>query len=107
MGELGPDDGRLRYQVMSAAHGRVVLKLAGELDLATTDELRTGVQDAVARATDVLVLDVEELRFADSSALALWVTWSQRVPRVEVHKPRPMILRVIETMGLTTKLNPS
>jgi anti-anti-sigma factor len=91
---------------MSNAEGRVVLALGGELDMSTVDELRTAVEDTVAAATDLLVLDIEELRFADSSALALWVNWSKRVRRVEVHNARPMIRRVIEAMGLTTKLNP-
>ena len=53
------------------------------------------------------MLDLEHLSFADSSAIALWVKWSQRVPRVEVHNAKPMIRRVIDAMGLTTKLNPS
>jgi anti-anti-sigma factor len=91
---------------VSNADGRVVLALGGELDMSSVEELGVAVEDTVAAATDVLVLDIEDLRFADSSALALWVTWSQRVPRVEVHNARPMIRRVIEAMGLTTRLNP-
>ena len=75
--------------------------------MATVEELRGAAEESVAAATSVLVLDVEQLRFADSSAIALWVTWSQRVPRIEIHNAKPMIRRVIEAMGLTTKLNPS
>jgi anti-anti-sigma factor len=106
MGELAGEP-RLTHQVVSAADGRVVLKIGGELDMASTDELRTAVEEAVAKATDLLVLEVDELRFADSSAIALWVSWSSRVTRLEVHNPRPIIRRVIDAMGLTTKLNPS
>ena len=107
MGELDADAPRLSHRVVSNAAGRVVLALGGELDLATVAELATAVDDTVAAATDLLVLDVEQLRFADSSALALWVSWSQRVPRVEVHNARPLIRRVIEAMGLNTRLNPT
>jgi len=107
MGELEANAPQPSHQVVSVADGRVVLRLEGELDMATAEDLRTAAEPAIAQATAILVLDVEQLTFADSSAIALWVGWSKRVPRVEVHNPRPMIRRVIEAMGLTTKLNPS
>jgi anti-anti-sigma factor len=106
VGELEPEGPRLSHRIVSNADGRVVLALGGELDMSSVDELRTAVEDTVAAATNLLVLDIEQLRFADSSALALWVNWSRRVPRVEVHNARPIIRRVIEAMGLTTRLNP-
>jgi anti-anti-sigma factor len=106
VGELDAEGPRLSHQIVSNSDGRVVLALGGELDMSTVEELRSAVEGTVAAATDLLVLDVEQLRFADSSALALWVNWSQHVRRVEVHNARPMIRRVIDAMGLTTKLNP-
>jgi anti-anti-sigma factor len=107
MGGLDAEPSRLSHRVVTNADGRVVLELGGELDLATVEELVAAVDNVVAAATDLLVLDVEQLRFADSSAIALWVSWSQRVPRVEVHNARPLIRRVIEAMGLNTRLNPA
>ena len=106
MGELDAKNQRLSHRIVSNANGRVVLALGGELDMSIVEELRAAVEETVAEATDLLVLDVAELAFADSSALALWVSWSQRVPRLEVHNARPLIRRVIEAMGLTTRLNP-
>ena len=85
MGELDTGGPHLRHRIVSAAGGRVELKLDGELDMATAEQLRMAVDHAIAAATAVLVLDVAELRFADSSGIALWVSWSSRVPRVEVH----------------------
>ena len=107
MAELDPEGPALSHRVVSEKDGQVVLAIGGELDMTTVEELRGAVEDAVAAATELLVLDVERLRFADSSAIALWVSWSQRVPRVEIHNATPMIRRVIQTMGLTAKLNPS
>lgn len=107
MGELDAGGSGMSHRVVSSEDGRVVLAIGGELDMGTVEELRSAAEDAVAGATSLLVLDVEELRFADSSAIALWVSWSQRVPRVEIHNAKPMIRRVIDAMGLTKKLNPS
>ena len=97
----------LRHSVAAGEDGSVVVALEGELDLATTEQLGAAVEDAIASVTGTLVVDVEKLRFADSSAIALWVSWSQRVPRLEIRNPQPMILRVIQAMGLVSKLNPS
>ena len=96
----------LRHSAVAGDDGSVVIALEGELDLATTEQLRAAVEKTITSVTGTLVVDVAELRFADSSAIALWVYWSQRVPRLEIRNPQPMILRVIEAMGLTSKLNP-
>ena len=51
-----------------------------------------------------LVVDVSELRFADSSAIALWVRWAARVPEFELRDPSPLLQRVVTAMGLAEKL---
>lgn len=97
----------LRHSVAPGDDGSVVVALEGELDLATIERLNAAVEDTIASVTGTLIVDVAKLRFADSSAIALWVSWSQRVPRLEIRNAQPMILRVIQAMGLTAKLNPS
>ena len=105
---MGETDGPLtRHTVTELGEGNVRLTLAGELDLSVTDELRTALQETVEGVTGTLEIDIAELRFADSSAIALWVSWSQLVPRLEIRNAPPMILRVIQAMGLTQRLNPS
>jgi anti-anti-sigma factor len=105
MGE--PEEPLTRHTVADLGDGSFVVGLEGELDLSTTDELRAALERTIASVTGTLVVDVAQLRFADSSAIALWVSWSQRVPKLEIRNPPPMILRVIQAMGLTEKLNPS
>ena len=107
MDELDSPPPRLLHEVITPGDGSVVVVLEGELDLATTQRLNAAVQDAIALVTTCLVVDVERLEFADSSAIALWVNWSNRVPRIEIRKPRLMVRRVIEMMGLAEVLNPS
>lgn len=96
-----------RHTVTELGDGNFEVAIEGELDLSTIGELRAAVEDTVAAVRGTLVIDAARLRFADSSAIALWVSWSQRVPRLEIHNAQPMILRVIQAMGLTQKLNPS
>lgn len=97
----------LRYSISGTGEGGAELMLEGELDLATADRLRDAVEATLATLSGTLVIDASQLRFADSSAIALWVAWSRRVPRLEVHHAQPMIMRVIQAMGLVQELNAS
>lgn len=107
MDQVDPSAPRLSHTVISPGDGSVVVVLDGELDIATAAPLDAAVEDALASVSTRLVVDVERLEFADSSEIALWVDWSRRVPELELRNPRPMIRRVIETMGLNEVLNPS
>jgi anti-anti-sigma factor len=98
---------RLTHEVITPGDGSVVIVLDGELDLATTHQLNAAVEQAIASVSTCLVVDVERLLFADSSAIALWVSWSSRVPKIEIRNPRLIVRRVIDMMGLTEVLNPS
>jgi anti-anti-sigma factor len=108
MEEVGsPEPPRLSHEVITPGDGSVMIVLEGELDLATTGQLNAAVKDAIASVRTCLIVDVEHLQFADSSAIALWVGWSSQVPKIEIRNPRLIVRRVIEMMGLAATLNPS
>ena len=71
MGES--DEPLTRHTVTDLGDGSFVLVLEGELDLSTTDELQTALEVTIASVTGTLIIDIAQLRFADSSAVALWV----------------------------------
>lgn len=53
----------------AAAPGGVVLELSGELDVAAASVLRRSFEEALARHPAIVVADMGEVTFADSSAL--------------------------------------
>jgi anti-sigma B factor antagonist len=57
----------------------VVLSLAGELDLYNAEEVRGALLDACAGEPDVLVVDLEEVRFIDSTALGVLIEARSRM----------------------------
>ena len=59
---------RGEHALLRIADGVVVLDLTGEHDLATSGEIRT-VLDALAETSDLLVVDLTEATFVDSSLL--------------------------------------
>jgi anti-sigma B factor antagonist len=53
--------------------GGVVVSLAGELDLYNAEEVRSALHEVCAEEPALLVVDLEEVRFIDSTALGLLI----------------------------------
>jgi anti-anti-sigma factor len=76
-----------------------VLRLSGELDLATVEDLLNGFRSASNDGSEV-ILDLSELQFIDSTGIRAFVTIAQEAsPRsVVLRSPRRAVRKVI---GLT------
>jgi anti-sigma B factor antagonist len=59
--------------------GAVVVSLAGELDLYNAEEVRSALLEACASEPQVLVVDLEEVRFIDSTALGVLIEARSRL----------------------------
>ena len=59
--------------------GAVVLSLAGELDLYNADDVRDALLEACAGEPKVLVVDLEEVTFIDSTALGVLIEARSRM----------------------------
>ena len=82
-------------------HGLTILRLTGELDLATVNDLQETVAALVDRAPEHLIVDLSDVTFMDSSGIALLLQVSQRLPRTELRNPSPLIRRVLDLTALT------
>jgi anti-anti-sigma factor len=88
------------FEVTRAPDGALTVRIGGELDMSSVDRLEAAVGRALAVAPPRLIVDVGAVRFADSSAIAMWVRWAGAVPEFEMQHPSPLLRRVIRTMGL-------
>ena len=52
-------------------NGVLVVTLTGEVDISNVDRLHASIEPALAHAPDVAVFDLAELRFMDSSGIAM------------------------------------
>jgi anti-sigma B factor antagonist len=59
--------------------GAIVLSLAGELDLYNAEEVRGALLAACAGEPSVLVVDLEQVRFIDSTALGVLIEARSRM----------------------------
>jgi anti-anti-sigma factor len=94
----------MTFDVAGNDGGTAIVTVRGELDISNIDRLEAGVAPIIAMAPDRLVVDIGELQFADSSAIAVWVRWAALVKQIELRHSSPLLRNVITRMGLSGKL---
>ena len=87
----------------------LVVTVSGELDVATTPALRDHLDAALEAGTRRLVIDLCELSFLDSIALAAIVQARRRLPEggrmALAVDPSSYVMLVLESTGLTQQLD--
>jgi anti-anti-sigma factor len=91
-------------EVTTDGPGKVVVRLAGELDLSSVPAVESQVAPALAEAPTTLIVDLSGLHFADSSAIALWVRWATAIEHFVLRGVGPHLRRVLAAMGLSERL---
>lgn len=77
-----------------------VIALTGELDLATVEATRAGIETLLANQPTRVTFDLEKLTFMDSSGIALLVQISNEIGHVSLIHVAPIVHRVLEATGL-------
>ena len=95
----------MSFDLAEAGDDGLTVTISGELDITNVDALEAAVGSALERHPARLIVELVGLRFADSSAIALWVRWSTAVHEIELRDVSPILRRVIGSMGLADTLN--
>jgi anti-sigma B factor antagonist len=104
MEQLDQNKPPLAIELSTDEHGDPLIRLRGELDIASADTLRETVSSVLATAPNRLVFELDELLFIDSSGIAVLVLASNNVDKVELHHAQPIVTRVVELTGLSGTL---
>jgi anti-anti-sigma factor len=87
---------------------RSVLRLQGELDVCTKDQLRLAISNALERPLSLLIIDLSALSFMDCSGLSVLVRAHQYLAgqdcQLLITGAQPMVQRLIHLTGLDTYL---
>jgi anti-anti-sigma factor len=94
----------MRFEIATNAEGTATVTISGELDIANVERLEAAVRPIIDGRPDRLVLDVHNLQFADTSAIALWVRWAAILGHVDLKNASSLLRRVIGAMGLDDEL---
>jgi anti-anti-sigma factor len=93
---------------LERAKGGLVVRVGGELDLASGDKLERELIKAEKKAPELLVIDMRELSFIDSSGLRLLLVAAQRARdekrRLVVVQGSPEVNRILEITGADQQL---
>ncbi len=103
----GDNNGLLDVEVTVDDGRSVCIALAGELDISNVDLLEQKIVSVLEQRPTRLIIDASDLRFADSSGIALWVRLASSVDQFELRNPSPLLRRVLATMGLSAKMRVS
>jgi anti-sigma B factor antagonist len=106
MDNLTGTDGATPNQFVgtSEGNGKWSVTVSGEVDLDCADGFKAVVEQVLEQNPREVVFDLSEVRFIDSSGLAVLVDAANRVPVVTVRSPSPAARRVIEISGLAPVL---
>ncbi len=94
----------MEFDVGREPDGTPVVAVRGDLDIASAERLNAAVAPLIADHAARLIVDVQHLRFADSSAIALWVRWASAVDELQLRGASPLLRRLIRSMGLSEHL---
>lgn len=102
MAQLDDSTPQLTVQTTQDA-GHPVLRVAGELDLATAPQLSAAAKAALDGSPDRVVFELGELRFMDSSGLRVMLEIANEA-KVSVRNASAAVRRVIESTGVDSIL---
>jgi anti-sigma B factor antagonist len=95
----GQADEKLSLRVKEHA-GRTVVTVAGEIDMASSPQLRDCLHDL----SGIVVIDLADVTFLDSSGLSALVSACKRLRDLSgdlrLRAPQPGVRRIIEITGL-------
>ena len=106
-GRPGPQLALFGIDITSPA-GQVRVALSGEIDLSTVGDLESELRETVEAAPELLVLDLREVTFLDSSGLRLLLRLhgrqTERGDRLVIVQGARRVARVLELTGADQRL---
>ena len=92
----------LAYQV--AADGKAIVRVSGELDIATADQAYTYLRDVVDSQDGTVTMNLSELSFCDAAGLGVLARVAAHARRsgrsLKLTAARPALLRIMRITGM-------
>jgi anti-sigma B factor antagonist len=90
------------------ADGAALLAISGELDIASAPELARALNEIRPEQTKLVVVDLRELEFMDSTGLSIIVRAHQRLSEQDCEltlvKGPPQVQRLLDLTGVADRL---
>lgn len=83
----------------------VVVRVTGELDMATAETFGDALTTALVSSTPHVVLDLTECTFVDSAGMRVVTATIKQAERVSIVASEPTVLRVLEITAVDTMVS--
>lgn len=90
--------------VMTDTDGGLCVRLVGELDIASVSDVQPDLDGLLTREPQPVLLDLGELRFMDSSGVAVLIRIANHFGEVRIGKASTAVRRVVQVLGLADRL---
>lgn len=92
---------RARLDVPADADGgRLLVRLGGELDLASLPDVQPGLDRLLSLEAQPVCVDVADLAFLDSTGVGVLIRIANHFGTIELLHAAPVVRRVIQALGL-------
>jgi anti-sigma B factor antagonist len=102
---------RLRVSAFPADGGRFRVAIGGELDIASVEQVRAALAAVIAQSPSVVLVDLDELTFMDSTGISALVAAHREASAagvvLAVVNSRGIVRRVLELTGTLRQLSGS
>ena len=86
--------------------GTHVVEVEGVLDVKAAPDLKAALEAAIERGTKILIVDLDQVKFIDSSAIGVLLAARERLLRaggaLEVACAERNVVRVLQIVGIET-----
>ena len=104
MGGLGEGGTPASLAFSSGEEGTLVVRIAGELDLAGTESLEREIGELMQQSAEHVVVDLTQLEFIDSSGVAILLRLANHVGPLDLIGSNRRVQQVVRALGLTDRL---
>ena len=81
--------------------GAIVVAISGELDMSSVPSVRAELDPLVANQESAITFDLADLKFMDSSGIALLIQIADRCGHANLRNTPALIRRIIEATGVS------
>jgi anti-anti-sigma factor len=100
----GLEGTRAGLRVSESIQGRLTVYLSGEYDIAAITPLEADIEALLGREADVVVVDMSDLTFMDTSGVAVLLRIANHFGPIEIRNPSSLVCRSIQALGLSERL---
>ena len=98
------DESHATVERTSDGAAPLVISIGGEVDMSNVQSVESALRGVLVDPPDLVVFDLSDLTFIDSSGIAVLLRVAEKLTRLELRNPSSTVQRIIQATGLSDVL---